>query len=69
MISSAVRGVLQTVVAVMFFGDIVDTSRAFGILMILLGSSMYAFWRNQELQKASTSLLLPLREREGVAKD
>jgi solute carrier family 35 (GDP-fucose transporter), member C1 len=45
MISSAVRGVLQTILAVWFFHDILTTSRVTGIVLILLGSSLYTWFK------------------------
>ena len=43
MISSAVRGVLQTLIAVWLFGDILTGSRVSGIALVLVGSSWYAY--------------------------
>ncbi|TPX31628.1 hypothetical protein SeMB42_g07728 [Synchytrium endobioticum] len=48
MISSAVRGVIQTVLAVMIFHDIVTAARASGIFLILLGSSLYTYVKAEE---------------------
>lgn len=38
MISSAVRGTLQTVIAVLLFGDDIYLAKALGIGLILLGN-------------------------------
>ncbi|TPX31341.1 hypothetical protein SmJEL517_g05300 [Synchytrium microbalum] len=48
MISSAVRGVVQTALAVVIFGDIVTTARGSGIFLILVGSSLYAYVKSEE---------------------
>lgn len=55
MISSAIRGVLQTVIAVALFGDVVTTQRILGIALILAGSSYYTWVRSieSELEKGS----------------
>ncbi|EJU01427.1 hypothetical protein DACRYDRAFT_95062 [Dacryopinax primogenitus] len=52
MISSAVRGVLQSLLSVWFFGDIITTGRASGIGLILAGSIWYTWVRNVETQQA-----------------
>ncbi|EPZ33375.1 Fructose-1,6-bisphosphatase domain-containing protein [Rozella allomycis CSF55] len=56
MISSAVRGVLQTILAAHLLGEIVTSYRVAGIIFILLGSSYYTWLKNRE---RSQQLLLP----------
>jgi GDP-fucose transporter C1 len=51
MISSALRGVLQTVIAVWLFGDIVTAQRVVGIAFILAGSSYYTWVRSVEMEQ------------------
>ena len=46
MISSALRGVLQTLVAMAVFGDHVTLGNAFGIALVLAGSSWYTWERS-----------------------
>jgi len=48
MISSAVRGVLQTVIAVWLFGDSITSGKAAGIALILIGSSYYTYVKSKE---------------------
>ena len=48
MISAAVRGVLQTVIAVWLFGDSITTGKAAGIALILIGSSYYTYVKSKE---------------------
>ncbi|KZO99067.1 hypothetical protein CALVIDRAFT_477558 [Calocera viscosa TUFC12733] len=50
MISSAVRGVLQSLLSIWFFQDIITAGRATGIGLILLGSIYYTWVRNLESQ-------------------
>ena len=50
MISSALRGVLQTLVAVVCFGDVVSAGNAVGIALVLAGSSWYTWARHHESQ-------------------
>ncbi|KAI8839513.1 hypothetical protein BJ741DRAFT_531114 [Chytriomyces cf. hyalinus JEL632] len=56
MISSAFRGVLQTLLAVAFFHDILTSSRIMSIAMILFGSCLYAWVSSQENAAASGAL-------------
>ncbi|TPX74188.1 UDP-glucose---hexose-1-phosphate uridylyltransferase [Chytriomyces confervae] len=56
MISSAFRGVLQTLLAVAFFHDILTSSRIMSIAMILFGSCLYAWVSSQENAVASGAL-------------
>ena len=46
MISSAVRGVLQTFLAVYLFNELLTVSRASGILFILIGSTAYTYYKS-----------------------
>ncbi|KAI9024110.1 hypothetical protein DFJ74DRAFT_667458 [Hyaloraphidium curvatum] len=55
MISSAIRGVLQTILAVWFFGDVVTTQRIVGIVLILGGSSYYTYVRSIESEDEKLS--------------
>ncbi|ORX36335.1 hypothetical protein BD324DRAFT_489113 [Kockovaella imperatae] len=43
MISSAARGVLQTMLAVYFFGDIISSGRMVSIALIITGSVLYVY--------------------------
>ena len=55
MISSALRGVLQTLVAVACFGDTVSAGNALGIALVLAGSSWYTWERHREAPPAARS--------------
>ncbi|KAI9342579.1 hypothetical protein BDR26DRAFT_859205 [Obelidium mucronatum] len=55
MISSAFRGVLQTLIAVLLFGDIISISRVISISFILAGSCFYAWLKSQESAKTNAS--------------
>ncbi|KAG9025526.1 hypothetical protein FRB95_010075 [Tulasnella sp. JGI-2019a] len=50
MISSAVRGVVQSFIAVLVFGDIITTGRASSIALILAGSIYYTWIKHKEQQ-------------------
>ncbi|KAG8923490.1 hypothetical protein FRC02_011108 [Tulasnella sp. 418] len=52
MISSAVRGVFQSMLSVWVFGDIITTGRASSIGLILSGSVYYTWVKHQEQQAA-----------------
>ncbi|KAJ3231121.1 hypothetical protein HDU81_003984 [Chytriomyces hyalinus] len=58
MISSAFRGVLQTLLAVAFFHDILTSSRIMSIAIILFGSCLYAWVSSLENAAASGPLKL-----------
>ena len=49
MISSAVRGILQSAMGVWVFGDIITTGRGTSILVILTGSMYYTWVKNEEV--------------------
>ncbi|KAG8793113.1 hypothetical protein FRC12_003839 [Ceratobasidium sp. 428] len=49
MVSSAVKGVLQSILGVWFFSDIVSSGRATSIALILFGSIYYTWIKNQEV--------------------
>ncbi|KAG8835832.1 hypothetical protein FRC17_000796 [Serendipita sp. 399] len=49
MVSGAVRGILQTVLGVWYFSDIVTTGRGTSIFVILAGSAYYTWAKNEEL--------------------
>lgn len=51
MISSAARGVLQTFVAMAVFGDSLSLSKALGIFLILMGSCLYTYFKNAEVEE------------------
>jgi len=53
MVSSAVRGVLQTVLAVLYFGDTITASKLMGIVAILGGSCGYTYVRHVENLEAT----------------
>ncbi|KAJ3218995.1 hypothetical protein HK099_004844 [Clydaea vesicula] len=48
MISSAVRGVIQTILAIMIFGDSVTEAVVIGTVLILTGSSLYTLFKSWE---------------------
>jgi len=48
MISSAVRGVLQTIIAVWLFSDPLSPLKLIGIALILIVSSFYAYFKTKE---------------------
>ncbi|KAH8922355.1 hypothetical protein BT69DRAFT_1281220 [Atractiella rhizophila] len=48
MISSAVRGVLQTWLGNWFFGEIITSGRAGGIAVIVGGSALYTWYKDRE---------------------
>jgi len=48
MVSSAVRGVAQTALAIWFFGDILTVSKALSLSTILLGSIWYTWIKHIE---------------------
>ncbi|KAL3894550.1 MAG: hypothetical protein SGCHY_005211 [Lobulomycetales sp.] len=52
MVSSAVRGVLQTFVAILLFGDVVTAKRWIGIVLILAGSSLYSLIKSYQVKRA-----------------
>ncbi|KAI3642783.1 hypothetical protein MP228_012338 [Amoeboaphelidium protococcarum] len=43
MVSSALRGVLQTILAVMVFNDVITAGRMAGIIFVIAGSAAYAY--------------------------
>ncbi|WOO82045.1 GDP-fucose transporter 1 [Vanrija pseudolonga] len=47
MFSSAVRSVLQTILGVQLFGDLLNTSRVASIILILLGTLLYTWHKAQ----------------------
>jgi len=50
MVSSAVRGVIQTVLGVWLFHDIVTSGRLSGIALILGGSILYTYLKDREMR-------------------
>ncbi|KAL7415864.1 hypothetical protein BDY24DRAFT_380331 [Mrakia frigida] len=48
MVSSAMRGVIQTFISVWLFSDIITTGRAASIMTIILGSCHYVWVKSQE---------------------
>ncbi|EGG00689.1 uncharacterized protein MELLADRAFT_39559, partial [Melampsora larici-populina 98AG31] len=63
MISSAVRGVFQTVLSASVFGDVITPGRLGGISMILIGSIYYTWVKDQELNSPSSTSDLKVNER------
>jgi len=64
MISSAARGVLQTVIAVWLFGDIMSGGRVMGIFLIISGSVLYVYSKSvPEGPKKPDSTVIPLDPR------
>jgi len=55
MVSSAVRGVAGSLLAMCIFHDIITSGRAASIAVILLGSIYYTWVKHQESQPASSS--------------
>lgn len=55
MISSAVRGVLQTFMGKWLFGDVITSGRAGGIAFILVGSTVYTYYKDTESRSKSTA--------------
>ncbi|WVR03996.1 hypothetical protein IAU60_000995 [Kwoniella sp. DSM 27419] len=53
MISSASRGVLQTMLAVYIFGDVMSRGRVMSIFLIISGSVLYVYAKNEDSKKAS----------------
>ena len=48
MVSSAIRGVIQTFVAMAIFGEMVSSRRWMGIVLTISGSIFYTWIRHQE---------------------
>ena len=56
MVSSAVRGVLQTFVAMAIFDELVSSQRWLGIALTISGSIFYTWVRHQEaMEEESTT--------------
>ncbi|WWD16703.1 hypothetical protein CI109_101134 [Kwoniella shandongensis] len=51
MISSAARGVIQTILAVYFFGDIVSHGRIISIFLIVSGSMLYVYAKTEDAKR------------------
>jgi len=51
MVSSAVRGVVQTALGVWFFNDILTHGRLSGIALILAGSILYTYLKDREMRQ------------------
>ncbi|CAG8642667.1 5921_t:CDS:2, partial [Racocetra persica] len=51
MISSAFRGVVQTILGALLFGEILTSGRVAGIFLILTGSCFYTWIKDQESKK------------------
>ncbi|CAG8728398.1 10684_t:CDS:2 [Dentiscutata erythropus] len=51
MISSAFRGVVQTILGALLFQEILTSGRVGGIFIILLGSCLYTWFKDQENKK------------------
>lgn len=65
MISSAVRGVIQTLLGVALFHDVVSLGRASGIGFILVGSILYTWVKDREATRAARER----REREAKERE
>ncbi|WVQ79072.1 hypothetical protein IAT38_001166 [Cryptococcus sp. DSM 104549] len=52
MISSAARGVVQTVLAMWIFGDVMSRGRVISIILIISGSIFYVYARSEEAKRA-----------------
>ncbi|OCF45081.1 hypothetical protein I317_01133 [Kwoniella heveanensis CBS 569] len=55
MISSASRGVLQTMLAVYIFGDVMSRGRIISIFLIISGSVLYVYAKTEDAKKSSSS--------------
>jgi solute carrier family 35 (GDP-fucose transporter), member C1 len=55
MIASALRGVLQTLVAMAVLGDAVSGGNAAGIVLVLAGSCWYTWARHSETAQAAAA--------------
>ncbi|KAK6907127.1 hypothetical protein L486_04161 [Kwoniella mangroviensis CBS 10435] len=53
MISSATRGVLQTMLAVWIFGDVMSRGRIISIFLIISGSVLYVYAKTEDSKKSS----------------
>ncbi|EUC56878.1 GDP-fucose transporter [Rhizoctonia solani AG-3 Rhs1AP] len=60
MVSSAVKGVLQSILGVWFFHDVISGGRGTSILLILLGSIYYTWVKNQEVVERERKESLPM---------
>jgi len=47
MFSSAVRSVLQTILGVWIFSDLLNVNRIMSILLILAGSTLYTYFKSR----------------------
>ncbi|EGG03735.1 uncharacterized protein MELLADRAFT_49361 [Melampsora larici-populina 98AG31] len=61
MVSSAVRGVIQTFLGIFLFGEVVSSGRWIGIIFILVGSAFYTFVK--EAEQRGGLVQRPVRER------
>lgn len=59
MISSAVRGVIQTILSAWLFSDVIGSARILAIAVIILGSTAYVYAKHLEGEAAQ-------RQRKGV---
>ncbi|WWC60083.1 uncharacterized protein I303_102647 [Kwoniella dejecticola CBS 10117] len=55
MISSATRGVLQTMLAVYIFGDIMSRGRIISIFLIISGSVLYVYAKTEDAKKTKAN--------------
>ncbi|WVF66870.1 hypothetical protein IAT40_001613 [Kwoniella sp. CBS 6097] len=53
MISSASRGVLQTMLAVYIFGDVMSRGRSISIFLIIAGSVLYVYAKTEDAKKSN----------------
>jgi len=60
MVSSAVKGVLQSILGVWFFHDVISSGRATSIALILFGSIYYTWIKNQEVVERERRESLPM---------
>ncbi|RXK41392.1 hypothetical protein M231_01297 [Tremella mesenterica] len=65
MISSASRGVLQTILAVWLFGDVMSQGRILGIILIISGSVLYVYAKERNTE----SNFEPPERMEGMLED
>lgn len=56
MFSSAARSVLQTILGVHLFGDILNTSRVTSISLIVVGTLLYTYYKSKPFVAAAAAL-------------
>jgi len=62
MFSSAARSVLQVILGVKIFGDIITAQRAMSVLTILLGTLLYTWAKSREAPPEPKEPVLPMTD-------